>query len=121
MPVFSGRDLSFAELVGRQSADPLAAYGATDCSVRVVEIPHGPRTPHRHPHSCEVIYVAEGTGRVWEDDVCSPVVPGDVVVIEAGVAHATVCTASPRMRLVCFFPHPDLARNSEELPGPVRT
>lgn len=121
MPVFRAADLGFVELLGRRSANPFTEAPDRTCSVRVVEIPPGPRTPHRHPHSCEVVYVAEGQGRVWEGDEATPVAAGDLVVIPEGVAHATVCTDGGGMRLVCFFPHPDLARNLEELDGPART
>lgn len=121
MPVFRGRELSFADLAGRRSANPLPPGTAPECSVRVVHVPPGPRTPHRHPHSCEVVYVAHGQGRVWEGDGVHEVAAGDLVMIPPGVAHATVCTSRSDLVLVCFFPHPDLARNLEELAGPVRT
>jgi quercetin dioxygenase-like cupin family protein len=120
MPVIRGRDLDFGELVGRVSANPLPPGAAEECSVRVVHVPPGPRTPHRHPYSCEVVYVAAGEGRVWEGDDPSPVVAGDLVVVPPGVPHATICTGRSELVLVCFFPHPDLSRNLEELPGPVR-
>ncbi|HEY8453013.1 MAG: cupin domain-containing protein [Micromonosporaceae bacterium] len=120
MPVVRGRDLNFVDLPGRRTADPLPARLAGGCSVRVVRVPPGPRTPHRHPYSCEVVYVAAGRGRVWEDDSVTEVAPGDLVVIPPGVPHATVATGR-ELTLVCFFPHPDLARNLEELAGPVRT
>lgn len=121
MPVYRGRDLDFLELPGRQSANPLPPGLAEPCSVRVVRVPPGPRTPHRHPHSCEVVYVAGGKGRVWEGDHSSLVVAGDLVMVPPGVPHATVCIGRSDLVLVCFFPHPDLSRNLEELPGPMRT
>lgn len=124
MPVIRAGEAPFAELPGRKSADPLPAGlgAAAGVSVRVVEIPPGPRTPHRHPHSCEVVYVAAGRGRVWEGDRATALAPGDIVLVEAGVSHATVCTGTEPMRLVCFFPHPDLAGNIEEEPdAPHRT
>lgn len=120
MPVFRNRDLHFADLLGRQSANPLPPGVADPCSVRVVHVLPGPRTPHRHPHSCEVMYVVEGEGRFWEGDHASPVVAGDLAVVPPDVSHATVCTSSSGLVLVCFFPHPDLAANLEELAGPVR-
>ena len=88
--------------------------------MRVVRIPPGPRTPHRHPHSDEVVYVVEGEGRAWEGDEVTPVRAGDVFVVPAGVPHATVCTGPSELVLVCFFPRPDLSTNLEELPGPAR-
>lgn len=120
MPVFRGSDQHYAELVGRLSADPLADADAGSCSVRVVRVPPGPRTPHRHPHSVEIVYVASGSGRVWEGDEITPVEQGDLVLIPVGTPHATVCTGTPDLVLVCFFPHPDLAGNIEELDRPLR-
>lgn len=122
MPVLGADGRDFAELPGRRSANPLPPEleDAVQVSVRVVDVPPGPRTPHRHPHSCEVIYVAHGEGRIWEGDRSSPVTPGDLVVVEQGVAHATVCTSADGLRLICFFPRPDLPGNTEELDGPVR-
>lgn len=120
MPVFRSSDFRFAGLVGRTSANPLPPGTAEPCSVRLVRIRPGPRTPHRHPHSCEIVYVAEGEGRVWEGDDARRVFAGDLVVVPPGVAHATVCTGPSDLVLVCFFPHPNLSRNLEELAGPVR-
>lgn len=122
MPVLRGDDLEFAELPGRLSANPLPAdlEDGSEVSVRVVDVSPGQRTPHRHPHSCEVIYVARGEGRVWEGDESSPVTTGDVIVVEQGVPHATVCTGTTAMRLICFFPRADLSGNTEELGGPAR-
>lgn len=123
MPVIRGAEADFVELPGRRSADPLpSALGdVAGVSLRVVEVPPGPRTPHRHPHSCEVVYVVAGDGRVWEGDQPTPVTTGDVVLVEAGVPHATVCTGAEPLRLVCFFPRAGLTDNLEELDGPLRT
>ena len=122
MPVLRGDSWDFVRLPGRSSANPLPLdlEDSSEVSLRVVDVPPGSRTPHRHPHSCEVIYVAEGRGRVWEDEESTPVAAGDVIVVEQGVAHATVCTSDTAMRLICFFPRPRLADNIEELGGPAR-
>ena len=120
MTVLTGAAFRFNQLAGRLSADPLPP-GAAPCSMRVVRISPGPRTPHRHPHSIELMYVVAGEGTTWEYDVASPVGPGDVVLVEPGAPHATVASGPGELVLVCFFPHPDLAANTEELDGPVRS
>lgn len=120
MPVIPCHGLDFRELVGRRSADPLPGWAAESCSVRVVRIEPGPRTPHRHPRSVEIAYVAEGSGVAWEGDGRTEVTAGDLLVVPAGVPHATVATSPGGLLLVCFFPVGDLASNLEELPGPVR-
>jgi quercetin dioxygenase-like cupin family protein len=119
MTVRRGDGLEFQPFPGRWSADPFAGDQAP-VSVRVVRIdPDVERSPHRHPHSCEVVYVLEGTGTVWRDGATTDVAAGDVVLIPAGVPHATIATGG-QLRLVCFFPHPDLARNLEEIDGIIR-
>lgn len=119
MPVVSSASLRFAELPGRSSADPLPAGTDDAGSVRVVRIaPGAVRTPHRHPRSAEVIWVAAGAGHAWEDGVTTPVTAGDLVVVATGVPHATL-PGPAGLTLVCFFPDPDLASNREELDHPV--
>ncbi|MGY1602115.1 cupin domain-containing protein [Geodermatophilus sp. SYSU D00815] len=121
MPVVRAGQLDYVRLPGRLSADPMPAGLAVGASARVVRIAPGPRTPHVHPHSAEVVYVASGTGTAWEDDVPSAVAAGDLVVVPPGVPHATVASGTSDLVLVCFFPHPDLRANLRELPGPERT
>lgn len=109
-------ELGFRELPGRRSADPLAGAGDAGASVRVVRIdPGGPRSPHRHPRSTEVVYVVEGSGRAWQDGAVHRVMAGDVVLVPRGVPHATIPDSDSSLLLVCFFPDPDLATNLEEL------
>ena len=121
MPVVRAADLTFADLPGRRAADPLSRTGVpTGASARVVRIAPGPRTPHVHPLSSEIVYVAAGSGTAWEADVATGVGAGDLVVVPAGVAHATVADGPDDLVLVCFFPHADLPANLVELDGPQR-
>jgi quercetin dioxygenase-like cupin family protein len=114
MTVISHTTFEFVELAGRRSANPLSPEDAAS-SVRIVELERTTnRTAHRHPVSEEVVYVAAGSGEVWIDGTTHPVTAGDVVRIPVGVAHATIPAEGSQMRLVCFFPHPDLASNLEE-------
>lgn len=121
MPVVPATSLAFAQLPGRLSANPLPPGLDVGASARVVRIAPGPRTPHVHPRSAEVVYVAGGSGTAWEDDVPTRIGVGDVVVVPPGVPHATVASGTSDLVLVCFFPHPDLAANIEELAGPERS
>jgi quercetin dioxygenase-like cupin family protein len=108
--------LHYREFPGRDSADPFESGPGDGFSMRVVRLEGGRRRwPHRHPHSQEAIYVVRGKGLLWEDGVRRPFEAGDCALIEAGVAHATIPDAGTSMELVCFFPHPDLSRNLEEI------
>lgn len=115
----SSDELRFVELPGRRSADPLAGLGA-DVSVRIVRLEYGSRRrPHRHPLTCEVVHVVAGHGEAWQAGERTAVAAGDTLLIPAGVPHATLPAPGSTLELVCFFPHPDLRANLEELPGPA--
>lgn len=105
----------FRKLSGRESADPLQNAPSGDLSMRVVRLEGGDRSPHLHPHSREAMYVISGRGRLWENGVQHRIETGDCALIEAGVPHATIPEPGTAMELVCFFPHPDLNANLEEL------
>jgi quercetin dioxygenase-like cupin family protein len=113
MRVVHTGELEFAALAGRRSADPLAGDRA-DVSVRLVTVEPGARTLHRHPHSVEVIYVLDGRGVHRQGEEERAVRRGDLVLVDVGVPHCTTAEPGAPLRLLCFFPHPDLARNMEE-------
>jgi quercetin dioxygenase-like cupin family protein len=119
--VVSSSALDFRALKGRSSANPFQRLDAPGMSMRVVRLPAGEeRTPHRHPHSCEAIYVAEGRGRFWEEGRAHRVGEGDCILVAAGAAHATIPDRDVAMKIVCFLPHPDLTANIEELDELIR-
>lgn len=105
----------FRKLSGRESADPLQNTPSGDLSMRIVRLRGRDRSPHRHPHSREAMYVVSGKGRLWENGEERRIEAGDCALIEAGVPHATLPEPGTTMQLVCFFPHPDLNANVEEL------
>lgn len=114
MTVSRSAEHEYRGLPGRRSADPLP--GATETSsIRIVEVESGAgRTAHLHPLSEEIIYVESGEGKVYIDGRLSQVRAGDVIRIPSGTPHGTIPTSQSPMRLVCFFPHPDLSQNIEE-------
>jgi (2R)-sulfolactate sulfo-lyase subunit alpha len=119
MLVVRADELEFGELPGRRTADPLAAVDAPPVSVRIVRIDPGPRTPHHHPHSVEIICVLAGSGHHRQGSEERRVGRGDVVLVPAGVPHCTTAEPGSALELVCFFPHPDLKQNIVE-GDPVR-
>lgn len=119
MQIVRSAELRFGQLPGRRSADPFAAAGAAEVSVRFARLSPGPRAPHRHPLSVEVIYVVEGEGTHWQEGEAEPVGPGDVVLVPRGVAHATIPAGDDGMLLYCVFPIATLDGNVEELTEPV--
>jgi mannose-6-phosphate isomerase-like protein (cupin superfamily) len=135
----AGRLLS---LPGRTSAELVsAAEGGYGVTVRRVTIPPEPgrarqapqageagaagqpvpaaaRGPHTHEGCEEVIAILAGTGEFVTDAGVTPVGPGDLVVVSPGEPHRTRNTGSTDLVSLCFFPVPDLAAVSRELPGP---
>jgi mannose-6-phosphate isomerase-like protein (cupin superfamily) len=109
-------------LPGRSAAElASAAEGGFGVTVRRVSIPPeapgGPaRGPHRHDGCEEVIFILNGTGEFLTSDGATPVGPGDVVVVSPGEPHRTRNTGSVDLESLCFFPVPDLARVTSELP-----
>lgn len=107
--------LRFEARPGRKSADPLAGAGV-DFSVRIVSLSSkSVRWAHRHPKSVELLHVTKGRGVLWEEGVERRFERGDTALVPAGVPHATLPDPGTAMELICFFPHPDLENNIEEL------
>jgi mannose-6-phosphate isomerase-like protein (cupin superfamily) len=115
--------LRFEARPGRESADPLAgpstdplAGAVVDFTVRIVRLSGDVvRWAHRHPQSVELIHVTRGRGVLWEAGVERRFVEGDTALVPVGIPHATVPDPGTDMALICFFPHPDLDDNIEEL------
>jgi quercetin dioxygenase-like cupin family protein len=118
--VVRSTELGFGQLPGRLSADPLAGVEGTGLSVRFARLTPGPRAPHRHPLSVELIYVVEGEGTHWQEGETAHVGPGDVVLVPQGVVHATIPDEGGGMLLYCVFPVASLDGNVEELDEPVK-
>jgi len=108
-------DLQFSALPGRTAADPLPDAAGHGLSTRVVQVTEARRTLHRHPHSAELTYVLSGRGEHVQGDERRAVAAGDLVLVPAGVPHATTADPSAPLTLLCVFPHPDLPSNIEEL------
>ena len=116
MTVVAAGSFGSEQRPGRTSADPFATAAEGTSSARFVHIdPGARRNAHRHPDSEEIVFVAEGSGAVWLDGRFHELTAGSWVRIPRGLPHATVTAAPDGITLACFFPHPDLDANLEEL------
>jgi len=111
-------------LAGRASFEIVSgAMGARNASVRTVEIPVARpgeelRGPHVHHGFEECIYVLAGEGRILTSTGAHPLRAGDTVLVPAEEPHVTRNTGSSPLKLVCFFPTPDVAGSTEDLRPP---
>jgi mannose-6-phosphate isomerase-like protein (cupin superfamily) len=109
-------------LAGRSSFEIVSGeMGASNASVRLVEIPvqragEAPRGPHVHHGFEECMYVLAGEGRTLTPSGAHPVRQGDTILIPSDEPHVTRNTGSVPLVLLCFFPTPDVARSTEDLP-----
>lgn len=113
--IVHGDRVVYHDRPGRRTADPFDGVPGPSSARQVILEPVVSRSPHRHPHSEEIVFVASGRGRVWIDGEFHPVGPGSWYRIPAGTPHATLADAGERMSLICFFPHESLDDNIEEL------
>jgi mannose-6-phosphate isomerase-like protein (cupin superfamily) len=106
-------------LPGRSSLEPVSGEIGAGMTVRIAEIPvptpgEAPRGPHLHDGFEECIYVLEGTGVCVSESGEFPVRAGDVVLVPPNEKHVTRNTGSGPLRLLCFFPHPDIGPRTTE-------
>jgi mannose-6-phosphate isomerase-like protein (cupin superfamily) len=109
-------------LPGRVSFEIVSgAMGASNASLRLVEIPvprdgEAPRGPHVHHGFEECMYVLAGEGSTLTAGGAHPVRQGDTILVPADEPHVTRNTGTVPLVLLCFFPTPDVAKSTEDLP-----
>ncbi len=112
-------ELTFNQLPGRTSADPLAMFDIPrdgDISMRIVNLSYDlNRNAHRHPKTLEISYVLSGSGELWLEGEFYEIEQGDSILIPRGMSHATIPDLEKSMQLLCVFPTADFSSNIEEL------
>ncbi|MFC1665408.1 cupin domain-containing protein [Pseudomonadota bacterium] len=104
------KDAKKLDLPGRLSREVVSAEkGADSVTLRLVEIAvadlnESPRSPHRHLHFEECIYVLAGQGTTRTDSGEHIIEQGDTILIPPGEWHVTRNTGSETLKLLCFFP-----------------
>lgn len=109
-------------LPGRVSLELVSGEIGSRVTFRVVEIPpqkpgETPRGPHLHHGFEECIYVLSGEGTTQTESGPLAVKAGDTVLVPPGEKHVTHNTGTEPLRLLCFFPEPNVAQGTQEFAG----
>jgi mannose-6-phosphate isomerase-like protein (cupin superfamily) len=111
-------------LAGRVSLEIVSGeQGSRNVSLRLVEIPvplpgEALRCQHVHREFEECMHVVSGQGTTFTQTAEHPLTQGDTILIPAGEPHVTRNTGTVPLMLLCFFPAPDVAKGTEDLPQP---
>lgn len=80
----------------------LQAENLSVCVIRVLP-GEAVRPAHSHPHSEELIYIINGSGKVMIEGEVGPVESGTAVLFEQGKVHMLKNTGDVEMKVICFF------------------
>lgn len=81
---------------------------AQHCTMCVIQVQPGQtvKPAHSHPNGEEVIYIVEGSGRVWIEGEIEPVKAGCAVLFPQGKIHMLQNSGDTVMKVACFFAPP---------------
>jgi mannose-6-phosphate isomerase-like protein (cupin superfamily) len=120
--VFTQSDALQLSLPGRSALEIVSgARGAKGVTLRLAEIPvprvgDEPRSWHQHHDFEECIFVLSGQGTTETDTGKFALKAGDTLLVPPGERHVTRNSGTEPLRLLCFFPVPDITRGTHE-PG----
>ncbi|MGA2810259.1 MAG: cupin domain-containing protein [Candidatus Acidiferrum sp.] len=118
--VFNQGDAQALALPGRKALEIVSgARGARGVTLRLVEIPvtqpgAARRSGHQHHDFEECIFVLSGHGTTAADSGEYKLGPGDTLLVSPGDRHATRNTGTEPLKLLCFFPVPDITAGTDE-------
>jgi len=91
---------------------------ARNVSMGVSVYPAGSKPAgHVHPAEEETLYCTAGRGRIVTPEATADVEPGVVVLVPAGVFHATEADGPEPLELACFFTPPVVSGSYEKKGG----
>ena len=61
------------------------------------------RPAHCHPKGEEMLYIINGSGKVYIDGIIYPFREGSVILFEQGKVHMVRNTGSEELKVACFF------------------
>jgi uncharacterized cupin superfamily protein len=107
VPAVDENDIEELDLPGRHlrwlvTEERLNAKYLSCCVIRVAP-GHTVKPAHSHPQGEELIYIIQGSGRVWIEGEIGPVKPGTAVLFRQGLVHMLQNNGTEEMKVVCFF------------------
>jgi len=89
----------------RWIVDDEAGLKAEFCSCVIMRLGAGRtvKPAHSHPNGEELIYIVQGTGRVYVDGIIKSVKPGTAVLFEKGSIHMVQNNGDTEMKVACFY------------------
>jgi len=108
MKCINENDVPVKEVDGRLLrwiVDDEVGLKAEFCSCVILNLGAGRtvKPAHSHPDGEELIYIIEGSGRVYVDGLIKPVSPGVAVLFEKGSVHMVQNNGTAEMKAICFY------------------
>lgn len=107
MTILHESEVPEVELPGRfmrwlANEDSLQSKNLSVCVIRVLP-GEAVRPAHSHPHSEELIYIINGSGKVMIENEVGNVKAGSAILFEQGKIHMLKNTGDVEMKVICFF------------------
>lgn len=92
----------------RWVVDKKGALPGQYCSCCIMRVEPGETVSpaHCHPVGEEMLYIIQGSGKVYIDGVIYPFRAGSVVLFEQGKIHMVRNTGKEELKVACFFAPP---------------
>lgn len=110
LPIVDENSIEALDLPGRALRWVVTneSTNAQHCTMCVIQVQPGQtvKPAHSHPNGEEVIYIVEGSGRVWIEGEVEPVKAGCAVLFPQGKIHMLQNNGDKVMKVACFFAPP---------------
>lgn len=93
---------------------------ATDFVIFTEDVPPGQTiSPHRHPHSEEVLFIHAGTGKAWLDGKESKIGPGTIIFMPVNTGVRLTNDGKEPISLVAIFSRPGFDKYQRDISVPA--
>jgi len=94
--------------------------GAKDFVIFTEDVPAGQTiSPHRHPHSEEVLFIHAGTGTAWLDGKEAKIGPGTIIFMPVNIGVRLTNDGKEPISLVAIFSRPGFDKYQRDISVPA--